>query len=92
MVAQAKDSATLEKAASLFRRALTSSFVSFYITRYFRARGICIECGCGSGETSSRMHKDSFISSGLAFSLEALVRSKRRSVFDHYILGDLFKR
>jgi len=86
-----KDSATLEKAASLFRRALTSRFVSFHITRYFRARGICIECGCGSGETSSRIHKDSFTSIGLDISFEALVRSKRRSIFDHYILGDLFR-
>lgn len=51
-----------------------------------------MECGCGTGETSSRIHKDRFTCIGLDFSSKAILRSKRAGVlFNHYIQGDLTK-
>lgn len=40
---------------SIYRRQIRARCVARYIHRYFPSRGIFAECGCGSGETSSRI-------------------------------------
>lgn len=40
---------------SMYRRQIRARCVARYIQRYFPSRGLFAECGCGSGETSSRI-------------------------------------
>ncbi len=44
---------------SLYRRQIRARCVARYVTRYFQAPGLYVECGCGSSETSCRIRPQS---------------------------------
>lgn len=85
----AGDRSTFGALASLVRRGLLSRAVRFYTDRYFPSRGLFVEAGCGTSESSGRIGRDGRRLVGLDFSLEALRHARREQVFDALVCADI---
>ena len=74
--------------ASLVRKLLLSRAVQHYTERFFAPRGVFVEAGCGTSESSSRIRRHDRRLVGLDFSLEALGRA-RRGRLDSVVCADI---
>ncbi|HTO88531.1 MAG TPA: class I SAM-dependent methyltransferase [Thermoanaerobaculia bacterium] len=79
----------LGRIASLVRRQVLSRAVRHYARRYFRAEGIFVECGCGTGQASARIERGRRRLIALDFSTEALRQAARVPVFTGRLQADI---
>jgi SAM-dependent methyltransferase len=86
--AQLDRSRVIGRLFSIYRRQIRAHCVARYINRYFPARGIFAECGCGSGETSSRLGKER-TTIAVDFSEHALRQALRFPVLHAGVLSDI---
>lgn len=62
-----------------------------YAEAYFPSQGVFVECGCGTGESSSRIPRANRRLVALDFSAAALARARSVPVFTSFVQGDLFR-
>jgi SAM-dependent methyltransferase len=77
------------KLASAVRRHLLSRAVRHYAHRFFPPRGLFVEVGCGSAESSARIEPGGRKLVGLDFSLPALALARRQRIFSGLICADI---
>lgn len=75
---------------SLARFFVISKNMSYLIDKYFDKKGIFLEAGCGTAQTSSRLNKFQRHFIALDFSSIALKHAANIKVFDEFVLGDIF--
>ncbi len=80
---------TFGKLASIVRRVLLSRAVQHYAERYFPARGLFVEAGCGTSESSGRIDRRGRQFIGLDFSIEALREARQNGTFDGLVCADI---
>jgi len=81
----------LENIFSLYRRSLIATQVCIYVERYFPQKGIYMELGSGTSETSVKILRRNRILGAVDFSSHALSRARKISIMDFYIQADIFK-
>jgi SAM-dependent methyltransferase len=77
------------KLASVVRKQLLARAVHHYTDRFFATRGLFVEAGCGSAESSARLERHNRKFVGVDFSLAALCRARRQGVFDSLVCADI---
>lgn len=80
-----------ETLVSFYRKYLTATQVRIYVDKYFSQKGIFLEMGSGTSESSCRISKQNRIFGGVDFSSYVLSRAKKDSMMDFYIQADIFK-
>ena len=81
----------LNKAISLYRKFFIAIQVCIYVDRYFPKRGIFLEMGSGTTETSIKIPKRNRILGAVDLSFYILLKAKNISKMDFYIQADIFK-
>tara|TARA_Y100000310_G_C20375400_1_gene665500 strand:- start:70 stop:702 length:633 start_codon:yes stop_codon:yes gene_type:complete len=76
---------------SLFRKHVFARAVRYYTNKYFPKKGIFVEAGCGSGDTSILINKYKRKIIAMDFSEEALKSAKKNKKFDEFIQADIAK-
>lgn len=75
--------------ASFVRKQLLSRAVRHYTDLYFESRGIFVECGCGTAQSSSRIARRDRRLVALDFSAAALRQARAVPVFRSFLQGDI---
>jgi SAM-dependent methyltransferase len=75
--------------ASLVRRQVLARAVRYFTDRYFPRRGLLIEAGCGTSESSWRMQRLERTLVGIDFSLAALCATRQLGRFDGVVCADI---
>jgi ubiquinone/menaquinone biosynthesis C-methylase UbiE len=78
-----------DRIAVLVRRQLLSRAVRRYAARYFPPEGIFVECGCGTGLSSSRVERGRRTFVALDFASGALVQARKIPLFSAFLQGDI---
>lgn len=60
-----------------------------YAEKYFPDRGVFVECGCGTGQSSSRLRRGDRTPVALDFSAAALREARAVPVFRAFVQGDI---
>lgn len=74
----------------MYRRLLLAREVRHYTTKIFPRKGVFVECGSGTGESSLRIRKFGRVLIALDISVPPLNVAREAGVYDHYIRGDIF--
>jgi SAM-dependent methyltransferase len=83
-------SSTFGALASLVRKAILSRAVRHYAGRFFPARGLLVETGCGTAQSSATIGPLDRTLAGLDFSLPALLEARRGATpFRLFLRGDI---
>jgi len=77
------------RTASLVRRQILSRALRHYAETYFPAEGVFLECGCGTGQSSSRIPRRRRTLVALDFSTAALREARKVSAFGGFLQGDI---
>ena len=72
------------------RKFIFQPAVAYYTQRYFRRFGVFLEAGCGTAESSGRIHRNGRTLIGLDFSEVALRAAKKGGGMDAFIRADIF--
>lgn len=80
-----------EKAVGFYRQYLIATQVRVYVERHFPLKGIFLELGSGTSETSIRILKQNRMLGAVDFSSYALSRAKKSPLIDFCIRADIFK-
>jgi SAM-dependent methyltransferase len=84
------DSASLfGRTASLVRRVILSRAVRHYAEAYFPNEGVFLECGCGTGQSSSRIPRHGRKLIALDFSTAALAAARKVPAFTGFLQADI---
>ncbi|MGH9613960.1 MAG: glycosyltransferase [Bryobacteraceae bacterium] len=75
--------------SSAVRRFIFQPAVRFFLDKYFPAKGILFEMGCGTGESSAAVPRRSRHFAGLDFSAIALAQSRIAGPFDSRVCADI---
>jgi SAM-dependent methyltransferase len=75
--------------ASLVRRKVLARAVRYFTDRFFPRRGLFIEAGCGTSESSWRIRRLERTLVGVDFSLAALCATRRLGRFDAVVCADI---
>ncbi|HVT59278.1 MAG TPA: class I SAM-dependent methyltransferase [Thermoanaerobaculia bacterium] len=75
--------------ASAVRKLLLARAVRHYTNRFFANRGLFVEAGCGSAESSARIRRLERKLVGVDFSLAALRLARQQRVFDGLLCADI---
>ena len=75
--------------ASAVRKVLLSRAVLHYTDRHFASRGLFVEAGCGTSESSGRIARRERRLIGLDFSLAALRQARRTRTFEGLVCADV---
>jgi len=78
------------KICHFFRVNIISRYVSYILDKYFPKKGIFVEAGCGSGESSMRLKGYRRKYYALDISEKALEMAKKIKIFDKRIKADIF--
>lgn len=78
-----------ERLASMVRTRILSRAVRDYSGRYFPSRGVFLECGCGTGQSSSRIPRSGRHLVALDFSLPALQAARTLPTYTEHLQGDI---
>jgi len=78
------------KLLSLYRRLLLAHEVKHYTSKYFPKKGIFVECGSGTGESSIKIKKGNRVLIAIDISEFPLKIAKEIGVYDYCIQGDIF--
>lgn len=79
-----------QKFFSFYRKAVFARTVSFFCDKYFPKKGIFIEAGCGTAETSLRIDKQNGRRKLVAADIVLDVLKKCHPVMDERVCGDIF--
>jgi SAM-dependent methyltransferase len=74
---------------SFLRPILIGPAVRRYTSRFFSTEGTFLECGCGSGESSSRVSRLSRRLVALDFSMEALLTARAIPIYAAFVQADI---
>ncbi len=76
---------------SLFRKFVLAYAVRHYHEKYFPVKGIFLETGCGTAQTSIKIikHKRKYVA--IDISEKALKKAKKIKVFDEFVKSDIRK-
>ena len=80
-----------ERFASLYRDVLISREVSSYFDKYFPHKGVLLECGSGTSQTSRRIKKYHRSLIAVDFSRLALLRARENNFMDDFVESDITK-
>jgi SAM-dependent methyltransferase len=89
--ADTKQDSRSQRFFSFYRKTVFSRTVGFYINRFFPQRGIFLEAGSGTSETSIRINKWGGNRVLIAFDLIPTVLSQTDEIMDRRVCGDIFK-
>lgn len=78
------------KILSIYRYFLLTREVRYYTNKYFNKNGIFVECGSGTGESSSNIDKNGRILIALDISIFPLKLARQNGVYNSYLCGDIF--
>ena len=78
-----------ERLASIVRTRILSRAVRTYSDQYFPSHGVFVECGCGTGQSSSRVPRSGRHLVALDFSLPALQAARTVSTYTEQIQSDI---
>lgn len=76
--------------SSMYRFLLLTREVKHYTTIYFPKKGIFVECGSGTGESSSKIKKNGRTLIALDISTFPLKKARELRVYHYYVQGDIF--
>ena len=76
---------------NFYRKQIFARAVDYYINRYFPRKGVFVEAGCGSGQTSARISKHKRTLIAVDFSAVALKGARKNKKFDRLIQADISK-
>lgn len=80
-----------KKLVSFYRKFLIAIQVCVYVDRYFSQKGIFLEMGSGTCESSYRISKKNRLFGAVDISAFALSRARTISIIDFCIQADIFK-
>jgi ubiquinone/menaquinone biosynthesis C-methylase UbiE len=80
-----------EKLVSFYRRFLIATQVRIYADQYFSQKGIFLELGSGTCESSSKISKQNRLFGAVDLSANALLKARRITIIDFCIQADIFK-
>lgn len=80
-----------ERSVSFYRKYLTGTQVCTHVNRYFSKKGIFLEMGSGTCESSYRVSKQDRSLGAVDISEYALLRARSTSKMDFFIQADIFK-
>jgi SAM-dependent methyltransferase len=86
-----KQATFVQRFFSWYRQAVFARTVAHFVGRYFPPRGVFIEAGCGTSETSIRIDKEGGRRRLVALDLIVPVLEQCDPVMDARIAGDIFK-
>lgn len=86
----ASDRAFFGKILSIYRNMLISREVKHYTTKYFPKTGVFVECGAGTGESSSKIYELNRTFIALDISVNPLKNAKKNGIYDYCVRGDIF--
>ena len=76
---------------SFYRKAVFARTVSYFIERYFPARGVFVEAGSGTAETSMRINKHNGARKLVAVDIVLPVLERCHPIMDARACGDIFQ-
>ena len=79
------------KAVSFYRKVVIATQVCIYVDQYFPKRGIFLEMGSGTSETSVKIPTQNRILGAVDFSFYVLLKAKNISKMDYYIQMDILE-
>lgn len=74
---------------SFLRPLMIAPAVKWYTSRFFSSEGIFLECGCGSGQSSSRVSRRDRRLVAIDFSLEALLTARAIPTYTDFVQADI---
>lgn len=83
------DNSLFGKICTLYRKQFISRCVKYITNKYFKKKGIYVDCGSGTSESSFRMNKFKRLLIPLDISSNAFKYSKRFNQFSSPINGDM---
>ena len=86
-----KQASLVQRFFSWYRKAVFARTVAHFVGRYFPERGVFIEAGCGTSETSIRINKRGGACTLVALDLIIPVLEQCNPVMDVRIGGDIFR-
>lgn len=75
----------------IYRKYIIANAVKYYFDKYFPHKGIFIEAGCGTAQSSIKINKQGRILIGLDISYSALKEAQDNKKMDFFIQADIFK-
>lgn len=78
-------------ASSAARRLIFKPAVCYYLDKYFPSKGLFVETGCGTGESSAGIPRRQRQFLGTDFSMAALDQARETAFFDSLLGADLFQ-
>jgi SAM-dependent methyltransferase len=80
---------TFGKLAALVRKRILSRAVRRYTDRFFPREGTFVECGCGTGQSSTRVFRNGRRLIAADLSLEALQATRRLALYSDQLQTDI---
>lgn len=75
----------------VYRNLIISNAVNHYFEKYFSSKGIFIEAGCGTAQSSAKVNKKNRFLVGLDISLPALKEARLNKKMDCFVQADIFR-